>query len=235
MKLKTSSTNSHHSEMEESAPLVPHPAVASPHSPDCPLVEPAIEIEENGLSKAATLLIGTADPEAEPSETACQHPASTRLQYIQGIVQAQRAWIITNLLDGQSQTIFQPQMVWTVGRNREAALPLQDRAMSRRHAVILYVQNSGFQLIDLNSMNGSFVNGTRIQHRTWLKDGDRLRLGNTDFTFFFSSGRVRSAEVIHPEVLTRLNAPKLISSEFIDFSALEEPEIFFNTARLGIQ
>lgn len=215
--------------------MVSPPAVASSHASDYAVVESAIEPDENGLSKVSTLLIGAADAEAGLDATASQLPANPSLHYIQGIVQGQRAWLITNLLDGQSQTLFQPQMVWTLGRNREAALPLQDRAMSRRHAVILYVQNAGFQLIDLNSMNGSFVNGTRIQHRTWLKDGDRLRLGNTDFTFFLSNGNVRSVVAIHPEVLARLTAPKLISSEFIDFSALEEPEIFFKTAQLDIQ
>lgn len=184
--------------------------------------------DEGKLSRAATLLIGT-DAAETPDGSYCNMPMLT-LKYIQGVVQEQRVHIITNLLQGESQTLFQPQMVWTIGRNREAALPLQDRAMSRRHAVILYLPNAGFQLIDLNSMNGSFLNGNRIQQRAWLKDGDCVRLGSTDFVFFLSCSN-RQVGTIHPEVLARFNASKYRPGQFIDYSALEEPEILFKTAR----
>lgn len=190
--------------------------------------QPHPAIDEAALSKASTLLIDASadDMEDVPYKT----PSKTSRNYVQGVVQGQQIYLITNLLQGESQTLLQPQMVWTIGRNREAALPLQDRALSRRHAVILYVQPSGFQLIDLNSMNGSFINGMRIQHRSLLKDGDLIRLGNTDFTFFLS-GRSRSVDAIHPEVLARFTASKSRSEHFMDYSALEEPEILFKTVR----
>lgn len=202
--------------------------LAGDHSNQLSPAQPSSEIDEAGLSKAATLLI---DAEADDVEDVpYKTPSKSSLKYVQGVVQGQRIYLITNLLQDESLTLLQPQMVWTIGRNREAALPLQDRALSRRHAVILYIQNSGFQLIDLNSMNGSFINGMRIQHRSLLKDGDLIRLGNTDFTFFLS-GRSRSVDAIHPEVLARFNASKSRSDQFIDYAALEEPEILFKSVR----
>ncbi|MDX2239650.1 MAG: FHA domain-containing protein [Leptolyngbyaceae cyanobacterium bins.302] len=191
------------------------------------------EGEEFAFTKAATLLL---NPEQEAEE----HIASTFKSavdvapryYVQGVVMGKRACIITNLMGGSSQTLFQPQMVWTIGRNREAALPLRDRVLSRRHAVILYVPAEGFYLVDLNSMNGSFLNGARVYQRQPLNDGDLLRLGSIEFSFFVS-GNARTIEPIHPEVLTRFTNPTSRSEEFIDYAALEEPEILFGSTREG--
>ncbi|MGI0485368.1 FHA domain-containing protein [Pantanalinema rosaneae CENA516] len=184
--------------------------------------------EDVAFTKAPTLLIDLPPEKSEGASYVATAEAST-LRYVQGMVQGQRVYLVTNLL-GESQTLVQPQMVWTLGRNRDAALPLRDRAMSRRHAVILYVPNVGFHLIDLNSMNGSFINGTRIQQRQLLKDGDLVRVGSIDFTFFTSRG-VRSIEPIHPEVLARFTASESRMEGFIDYSALEEPEILFKTTK----
>lgn len=178
--------------------------------------------DDVSLARAQTLMIDL--PAADSGNTDFDLPGEI-FRYVQGVVQGQRVYIVTNLL-GESEILFQPQMVWTIGRNREAALPLKDRAMSRRHSVLLYVRNMGFQLIDLNSMNGSFVNGARIQQRHVLKDGDRIRLGSIQFTFFASQG-YRSLDAIHPEVLSRFNEAETRSADFIDYSALEDPEILF--------
>jgi pSer/pThr/pTyr-binding forkhead associated (FHA) protein len=99
-----------------------------------------------------------------------------------------------------SITVLQPQQVWTMGRNREAGLPIKDRMMSRRHATIVYLQEEkAFYLLDLNSMNGSYVNGLRVEQRQLLQDGDFLRVGNTEF-FFFVSQQQETLEPLHPEV-----------------------------------
>ncbi|MER3434455.1 MAG: FHA domain-containing protein [Leptolyngbya sp. ERB_1_1] len=125
-------------------------------------------------------------------------------RYIQGVVGDKQVCLVTNLLKQESMTLRQPQMVWTIGRNRSAALPLQDRKLSRRHAVILYRQD-GFDFIDLNSMNGSYINGVKVQQSQRLQDGDCICVGSTRF-FFFVSGQERSTQALHPEVLARLNS-----------------------------
>lgn len=186
--------------------------------------------DDLAFAKAATLMIDS--PQDVQDMLGHQVSADVSLKYIQGVVQSQRVYIVTNLLGGESQLLLQSQMVWTLGRNRDAALPLRDRALSRRHAVLLYVRDEGFYLVDLNSMNGSFINGVRIQHRQLLKDGDRIRLGGIDFSFFMSQG-VRTIDPIHPEVLTRFMAPHPRSEEFMDFAALEEPEALFGNSSAG--
>lgn len=199
-------------------------SVASERSPN--LLDSFDNGDDAALAKAPTLMID--QPAGESEGEILQPPATANLRYIQGIVQGKRAYIITNLLENGSQILVQPQMVWTIGRNREAALPLKDRMLSRHHAVLLYIEQVGFHLMDLNSMNGSFLNGTRIQQRQLLRDGDRIRLGSTDFAFFISRS-VRSLPPIHPEVLARFNASTPRSNDFIDYAALDEPELLFKT------
>ncbi|EKQ70586.1 FHA domain-containing protein [Leptolyngbyaceae cyanobacterium JSC-12] len=185
------------------------------------------EPEEFAFAKAPTLMIKPDEESSDEDALALNTVVdATPKYYIQGVVLGRRACLITNVLDGSSQTLFQPQMVWTIGRNREAALPLRDRALSRRHAVILYVPDEGFYLVDLNSMNGSFINGMRIQQRQLLKDGDCLRLGSFKFSFF-TSNQLRSIDPIHPEVLARFTGLKSRTKDSIDYLALEEPDVLF--------
>ena len=148
--------------------------------------------------------------------------------YVQGVIRGQQAYIITNLCNRVSSTLFQPQMAWSIGRNREAAIPLRDRMLSRHHSMLMYVRNVGFHLLDLNSMNGSYVNGVRVEHRASLKDGDFVRVGNTEFFFFLSNG-YRNLDPVHSEVLTRLVNPEA-KSPHVDYSELKE-EISFNLHR----
>ncbi|MCS6814820.1 MAG: FHA domain-containing protein [Cyanobacteria bacterium] len=168
--------------------------------PDSDLMD--TEIGDDSVPHRETMRI----PDAFQGQAAVTSPAVTQLAsyYIQGVVQGVHAYLITNLMGGESETLLQPQMVWTIGRNRQVAILLKDSGLSRRHAVIQYVTRQGFYLVDLGSMNGSFVNGLRIKQRHLLEDGDRVSMGNTSFTFY-TSCRNRTLETIHPEVLIYLN------------------------------
>ncbi len=59
------------------------------------------------------------------------------------------------------------------------------RSVSRRHSKIIR-SGSGFVVVEeIGTMNGTFVNGVRIQtgQPVTIKDGDRLRFGLVDLTF----------------------------------------------------
>ena len=107
---------------------------------------------------------------------------STR--YVQGIARGQQAYLITNLIDEKTRSLLQHQMIWLMGRDAQAALPIQDQRLSRRHAAIQYISRRGFYIVDLGSTNGSFVNGVAVHGRLRLQDGDRVRLGGFTFDFF---------------------------------------------------
>jgi two-component system, NtrC family, sensor kinase len=72
----------------------------------------------------------------------------------------------------------EPQLI---GRSSEA-IPIDDNAISRRHAE-LTPDDGAWYLRDLQSQNGTWLNGTRIFDRARLKPGDQIRVGQTLLVF----------------------------------------------------
>jgi hypothetical protein len=69
-----------------------------------------------------------------------------------------------------------------IGRNRDIDLPLPDLKLSRKHCQIT-VNEADFVLKDLNSTNGTFVNGTRLSAEVTLNAFDRIVVGDTEMEF----------------------------------------------------
>jgi diguanylate cyclase (GGDEF)-like protein len=67
------------------------------------------------------------------------------------------------------------------GRSMQCSIPLDDDAVSRRHACISW-NESTYILRDLNSTNGTYVNDIAVQERM-LRDGDQIKIGRTIFKF----------------------------------------------------
>lgn len=105
--------------------------------------------------------------------------------YLQGVINNSCVHVTTNLCQGQTLCLRQPQSIWTLGRDKNSGIHLVDSYASRSHAAIYY-EKQKFYLVDFNSTNGSYVNGERIFKSIELKDGDHIRLGNTTFDFFLN-------------------------------------------------
>jgi hypothetical protein len=74
--------------------------------------------------------------------------------------------------------------VTTVGRHPEADIFFDDVTVSRRHAEITRT-GSTFELVDQRSLNGTYVNGERVD-RAALKNGAEVRIGKFRLNFFIS-------------------------------------------------
>jgi pSer/pThr/pTyr-binding forkhead associated (FHA) protein len=68
----------------------------------------------------------------------------------------------------------------TVGRAPPCELLLDDRKVSRRHATLL-VLNGKLTVRDHGSLNGTWVNDSRISDPVALRNGDRIRIGRSEF------------------------------------------------------
>jgi Mg-chelatase subunit ChlD len=68
-----------------------------------------------------------------------------------------------------------------IGRDPGAGIRLDDPRVSRLHARI-YRNPDGLIVQDLGSANGTFLNDDRVE-ASFLADGDRLRIGDTEFLF----------------------------------------------------
>jgi pSer/pThr/pTyr-binding forkhead associated (FHA) protein len=73
----------------------------------------------------------------------------------------------------------------TVGRHPEADIFLDDVTVSRRHAEFL---RSGvtFEVKDLGSLNGTYLDGGRISGTVHLADGAEVQVGKFRLTFYAS-------------------------------------------------
>ena len=71
-----------------------------------------------------------------------------------------------------------------LGHEASCSLRLSDPLVSRQHAEIRY-QAHNYILKDLGSGNGTLVNGQRVGETT-LRDGDTIRLGETELVFRIS-------------------------------------------------
>lgn len=74
-----------------------------------------------------------------------------------------------------------------IGRSPESQIFLDDFTVSRHHATL--TRNAeGWTLADAGSLNGSYVNRTRISGATTLHSGDEVQIGKYRFTFYTSNG-----------------------------------------------
>jgi len=83
--------------------------------------------------------------------------------------------------DGQRMVFHLQGLESTIGRDLGNPIRIESGYVSKRHAVVRLGQQ-GYTIADLNSSNGTLVNGRRAALSV-LKDGDRIELGAEVLTF----------------------------------------------------
>jgi len=129
--------------------------------PEVPLVPPAALPDG---PPAATIVYRPREP--EPEEAAAAPPAVERE-------------VVTLTIGGDVHPVTQRRIV--LGRSRECDIRLADGNVSRRHAELVQ-EGATYWLVDLESTNGTELNGSPVQ-RAKLGDGDRITIGSTDVVF----------------------------------------------------
>ena len=87
-----------------------------------------------------------------------------------------------------------------IGRALENEIVVDDASISRKHAQ-LFIDDIGTTfIIDLNSTNGTFVNGVRIQGKVQLSESDILKLGSKIVSWQVLVSKVGVSEEVVPEV-----------------------------------
>jgi len=74
-----------------------------------------------------------------------------------------------------------PMQELSLGRDATNGLPISDPSVSRRHCLI-HPEGSGFKLRDLDSRNGTLVNGEVVKDH-WLHHQDEIAVGDSVFRF----------------------------------------------------
>src|SRR6204780_4633668 len=110
----------------------------------------------------------------------------------------------------------------TIGREASNGIAVVDPSVSRKHC-LLSAQDGRFRVRDLDSRNGTLVNGSTVEEQ-WLKHGDEIAAGDSSFLFLLEDedvsalGRVefedaqRTAEttVIDPKDVVYLQPDRLL-------------------------
>ena len=96
-----------------------------------------------------------------------------------------------------------------IGRN-SGDLPVNDNTVSRKHAEIS-LEGGSWVLRDLDSANGTYVNGVKVSRAMTLKHGDQVRIGGT--LLVFGGREVNAGISVHPDNgadLVSLDSGKLV-------------------------
>ena len=117
--------------------------------------------------------------------------------------------------------------VITVGRNPDCDVVLQPKSVSRRHAAI-FRRPTGFELKDLGSTRGTYVNGQKLSEPVLLADGSLLNIGELQLTF---SSRIVQIEDAEDDQSTVYAAIDILNQSDRHFP-LVKPEAKFRALRL---
>lgn len=88
---------------------------------------------------------------------------------------------VSGSLKGTTFALTQDEI--SIGRDLANIIPINDLSVSRRHCLIKKdAQEAGFRVVDLESYNGTFVNGVPAGEQS-LQHGDQIALGDVQFLF----------------------------------------------------
>lgn len=131
----------------------------------------------------------------------------------------------------------------TIGRALDADLRLPDGLTSRRHAEITVVDGQ-VVVEDLESANGTFVNGCRVR-RALLRAGDRLLIGVTSLELSYESPNqpgsgpafqtrpLASARAVESET-TVVSAGRVIAGSVKEIALTDLLQLLANTRKTGV-
>jgi Protein of unknown function (DUF3662)/FHA domain len=154
------------------APFLPVPA---PPLPTPPVVVPPLPDVAPDPPYAAPPPAPIVEPEPEPAPIGVTQTVSAADAARGGLAHAADALVV----DGRRYTLTGP--LTSIGRSSACDIALDDASASRRHAE-LRRRGGKTVLVDLDSTNGTLVNGRRVREAP-LRAGDRITIGTTTIVF----------------------------------------------------
>ncbi|MBM83195.1 MAG: hypothetical protein CMJ78_21755 [Planctomycetaceae bacterium] len=82
------------------------------------------------------------------------------------------------------------------GRHPDCDVPLASSAASRHHMMIVQ-DGTHYSVQDLDSSNGTYVNGNEVVARVRLNEGDRLEFADYEFVFVATSSRIEGKDTAY--------------------------------------
>jgi diguanylate cyclase (GGDEF)-like protein len=105
-----------------------------------------------------------------------EETTAAELEDIPAKLVARKHATLTVLTGSASGKMFKLHPLMTIGRGPVCEVRIEDDGLSRTHAQIR-CEGSSATIEDLESRNGTFVNGERIRGSVAIKDGDKIQCG----------------------------------------------------------
>ncbi len=124
----------------------------------------------------------------------------------------------------KDSTIPLPDGEATLGRDPTNAVAMADASVSRKHCLLRREEDGRFQIRDLDSRNGTLVNGLVVKEQ-WLRHGDEIATGDSVFLFlledvdqavpasrieFDDSHPTAETKVLHPREVLYMHPDRLL-------------------------
>ncbi len=107
----------------------------------------------------------------------------------------------------------------SIGRHPQNRIQVLDRVVSKEHCIVYYDVKRGHVMRDLGSLNGTFVNGEKVNGEVVLKDGWEIRLGGTRCMFLDQAvGNLGSTSMVHmtdAQVQSHIRAQIQVTDRFL--------------------
>jgi len=130
------------------------------------------------------------------------------IRQIRSLLQARNPseiWAYLGCPDGSSVPLTHWENL--IGRGRGCDIILNLTSVSRSHATLIRDSDGIWKYNDLNSKNGSKINGNPVKKATVLKAGDVLTIGGSDFTLYPVSLQERMSNIERRRRKTRPVSP----------------------------
>ncbi len=106
------------------------------------------------------------------------------------------------LVSPDGQQVVELRDFNSLGRHPSNTIQLLDKIVSKEHCIVER-RGPAYVLRDLGSLNGTYVNGERVNGERELKHGDDIALGGTRARYDDGSGRPMPAAQVHPQQYTQ--------------------------------
>ena len=90
--------------------------------------------------------------------------------------------VIAGINPNEGETFDLKEGVTTIGTNENNTIVIKNKYAARFHARIV-LEGGDCTIYDLESRNGTHVNGQKIEQGTLLGDGDKIKIGLHQFEF----------------------------------------------------
>lgn len=114
-------------------------------------------------------------------------------------------WAYLKCPDGSSVPLTHWENL--LGRHRGCDIILNLSSVSRSHGTLIRDSSGVWVYNDLNSKNGSFINGSRVSEPTVLRGGDVLTVGGNDFELYPLTLKERMDNIEQRKRKTRKTSP----------------------------